>query len=136
MTTPILQLSLLHPQYSFSFLLRDSKTFYGYQLVWAYQAVVGLGSSFPIEARQDIPVRGKVSKDRNQNQTALLLMLDGDQAVHLLHMWEGGLGLSYACSLLVVGLYEPHVPWSVDPVGFHMVSRTSPASLIFPPPPS
>ena len=61
----------------------------------ARQVSAGLATSSPTEGRQDSPVRGTGSTDRQKIQGQLLLHLLGapheDQALYLLHM-SGGPG--------------------------------------------
>jgi hypothetical protein len=75
---------------TFLFLFKTGQASHGYQPVLAYQVVVRLGSSSPIEDRRG-PVGGKCPKGRQQSQIQLLLPLLGvpheDQAAQLLHMY-------------------------------------------------
>jgi hypothetical protein len=63
------------------------------QSALAYQVAVGLGTAFPIEARQDIPAGEKGSKGRQQSKRYPLFLLLGDlhedQTIQLWHMCRG-----------------------------------------------
>lgn len=55
--------------------LRKREASHGYQPALAYQVTVGLGTSFPVVARQGSQVRWKGSKGRYQSQRQPLLQL-------------------------------------------------------------
>jgi hypothetical protein len=85
----------------------------------APQVTARLGTASPTEARQDSPVRGTGSTDRQQSQGKLLLQLLGDlhedQAAQLLHMCNKGWGWGcleplYAFWLVVQSLGAPKCP--------------------------
>lgn len=94
----------------------------------SYQVPVGLGASSPIDARQDRPVIGKGSKDKQwSNRWALLALLGCHMKnkLHIHYMCAGSLGPSHAWSLVGVSLpVGPYVARLVDPVGSTNLKKT------------